>query len=54
MEPQDHPVVDLAHGPRPASGDSASLRQRLELYRWLFWSAVFVIVVLIVSRYASP
>jgi hypothetical protein len=54
MEPQNHPVVDFAHGPKPASRDPARLRQRLEIYRWLFWGAVFVIVVLIVSRYVSP
>jgi len=37
---------------RALSQENANLSSRLEVYRWFFWAAVFLIVVLLVAQCA--
>jgi hypothetical protein len=48
MQNDNHPD-SVGEGARPSSKDNGVLRSRLEIYKWLFYAAVFLIVVLIVA-----
>ena len=52
MKQEDDPASANEGGGKAFSKENADLRRRLEVYRWLFWAAVFFIVVLIVARCA--
>ncbi len=52
---QEEPHIESAvrgAGLEDLAKRNASLSGRLELYRWLFWAAVFFILVLLVAHYA--
>ena len=48
MQNDDRPD-SVREGPKPSSRDNGVLRTRLEIYKWLFYAALFLIVVLIVA-----
>ncbi len=51
MQEDDRPELP-GEGVKPPSRKDEVLRNRLEIYKWLFYAAVFFIVVLIVARCA--
>lgn len=52
MRQEDYPDSTNDGGLKSVSGENADLRSRLEIYKWLFWAALFVIIVLVVAQCA--
>ena len=50
MPQEDHVESTQENGGNALSKERVALSTRLEIYRWLFWAAVFVIVVLVVAQ----
>lgn len=53
MRQEDHPDSTSDGGLNSVSKENANLRSGLEIYRWLFWAALFVIIVLVVAQCAQ-
>lgn len=49
MQQESHPDSTSDGGLKSVSMENADLRSGLEIYRWLFWAALFVIIVLVVA-----
>jgi hypothetical protein len=53
VQQEVHTESARENGCEGLSKDYVALASRLEIYRWLFWAAVFVIVVLVVAQCAQ-
>lgn len=52
MRQENHSESANETGGKALSKEKVDLRSRVEIYRWLFWAAVFLIVVLLVAQCA--
>jgi len=52
MRQENHSESANENGGKAASRENLKLRSRLDIYRWLLWAAVFLIVVLVVAQCA--
>jgi len=53
MQQQNHPeLVHESDSHKTLAQGDENLNAKVETYRWLFWAAVFLIVVLLVALFA--